>query len=38
MVFLNHGDMGNYNEALQLMPVDPDITKMPSIATSTASA
>ena len=27
MVFLNHAHMGNYNEALQLMPVDPDITK-----------
>ena len=30
MVFLNHAHMGNYNEALQLMPVDPDITKMRS--------
>jgi len=27
MTFLNHAHMGNYNEALQLMPVDPDITK-----------
>jgi high affinity Mn2+ porin len=27
MFFLNHGHMGNYNEALQLMPVDPDIIK-----------
>jgi high affinity Mn2+ porin len=27
MVFLNHAHMGNYNEAIQLMPVDPDITK-----------
>ena len=27
MTFLNHVHMGNYNELLQLMPVDPDITK-----------
>jgi len=27
LAFLNHAHMGNYNEALQLMPVDPDITK-----------
>jgi high affinity Mn2+ porin len=27
LLFLNHAHMGNYNEALQLMPVDPDITK-----------
>ncbi|HKI19887.1 MAG TPA: carbohydrate porin, partial [Isosphaeraceae bacterium] len=27
MAFLNHAHMGNYNEALQLMPVDPDITR-----------
>ena len=27
LTFLNHAHMGNYNEALQLMPVDPDITK-----------
>jgi high affinity Mn2+ porin len=25
--FLNHGHMGNYEEALALMPVDPDVTK-----------
>ena len=27
MAYLNHAHMGDYNEALQLMPVDPDITK-----------
>jgi len=27
LAFLNHAHMGNYNEALQLMPVAPDITK-----------
>jgi high affinity Mn2+ porin len=27
LAFLNHAHMGNYNEALQLMPVNPDITK-----------
>jgi high affinity Mn2+ porin len=27
MTFLNHAHMGNYNEALQLMPVDPNIIK-----------
>jgi high affinity Mn2+ porin len=27
MAFLNHAHLGNYNEALQLMPVDPDMTK-----------
>jgi high affinity Mn2+ porin len=27
LAFLNHAHMGNYTEALQLMPVDPDITK-----------
>jgi high affinity Mn2+ porin len=27
LAFLNHAHMGDYNEALQLMPVDPDITK-----------
>ncbi len=27
MTFLNHAHMGDYTEALQLMPVDPDITK-----------
>jgi high affinity Mn2+ porin len=27
MTFLNHAHMGNYNEALQLMPVDPVIQK-----------
>jgi high affinity Mn2+ porin len=27
LTFLNHAHMGNYNEALQLMPVDPDIIK-----------
>jgi high affinity Mn2+ porin len=27
MTFLNHAHMGDYTETLQLMPVDPDITK-----------
>ncbi|MBV8076823.1 MAG: carbohydrate porin [Planctomycetaceae bacterium] len=27
MTFLNHAHMGNYNEALAEMPVDPDVTK-----------
>jgi high affinity Mn2+ porin len=27
LAFLNHAHMGNYNEAVELMPKDPDITK-----------